>query len=510
MEQRKFDTLLRSAVGIPVIALAVFAALLLWEIQSLRSSLGKLDHTDQVVSADRELTTLTVDLETGLRGYLYTGNDEFLQPYNNAASTMDSKIAALSQLVSNKKAQQDQIDSIQSSSDKWRLLAERAIDLHRTGKENDEYEPSTEANNLQLKQLMDSIRAQHKAFIAAEMGSRDTYVRRARRFSWLTTVTCTMLAILGGGILALFTGHQMRSLNRNFKASLKIAETHEESLNEKGQLLDLAYDAIVVQSIEGTIRFWNHGAEKIYGFSKELATGHTSRALLHTVFPEPLANIEEKLLRHGRWEGELICTVQDGTRVTVASRWTLRRDDKGQATGLMEISSDITARKKSEEDLRQHEMLLRTVAEQTDIGLVVLREDRRYLYSNHAYAKTLGLSAEQIVGKSLVEVMGDSYNEIREQLDRAFAGTQVDFETQSPARSGMRNQEAARSYAINYKPLKRSGEGTRVIVVIIDTTKRKRAEEEIRTSQERLSAIISMAMDAVITFDSSQDIILFR
>ena len=40
MEQRKFDTLLRSAVGIPVIALAVFAALLLWEIQSLRSSLG--------------------------------------------------------------------------------------------------------------------------------------------------------------------------------------------------------------------------------------------------------------------------------------------------------------------------------------------------------------------------------------------------------------------------------------------------------------------------------------
>jgi PAS domain-containing protein len=106
--------------------------------------------------------------------------------------------------------------------------------------------------------------------------------------------------------------------------------------------------------------------------------------------------------------------------------------------------------------------------------------------------------------------MGDSYNEIREQLDRAFAGTQVDFETQSPARSGMRNQEAARSYAITYKPLKRSGEGTRVIVVIIDTTKRKRAEEEIRTSQERLSAIISMAMDAVITFDSSQDIILFR
>jgi PAS domain S-box-containing protein len=510
MEQRKFDSLLRSAVGIPVIALAVFAVLLLWEIQSLKSSLGKLDHSDQVISADNELMRLTVDMESGVRGYLSTGSDEFLQPYANAAPTIDPKFASLHQLVSGQGAQQIRLDTIQSCTDRWRLLAERAVHLHRTDTENGKFQPSTEANNLQLKQLMDLIRTQHEAFIATEMQLRDISARRARAYSRLALTTCAMLALMGGGILALFTRRQMRSLERNFKASLETLEAHAESLREKGQLLDLAYDAILVHNRDGTIRFWNHGAEDIYGYSRVQATGQTSQTLLHTVFPEPQADIQEKLLRDGRWEGELTRTVQDGTRVMVASRWTLWRDKDGQAFGAMEISSDITARKKSEEDLRERELLLRTVAEQTDIGLVVLREDRRYLYTNHAHAEILGLSIEQIVGKSLVEVMGDSYNKISAQLDKAFAGAQVDFETKGPTRSGTGDQNGARSYAITYKPLKRPGEGTRVIAVILDITERKQAEEALRTSQEHLSAIIRMAMDGVITLDATQHIILFN
>ena len=221
MEQRKFDSLLRSAVGIPVIALAVFAVLLLWEIQSLKSSLGKLDHSDQVISADNELMRLTVDMESGVRGYLSTGSDEFLQPYANAAPTIDPKFASLHQFVSGQSAQQIRLDAIQSCTDKWRLLAERAVHLRRTGTENGEFQPSTEANNLQMKQLMDLMRMQHEAFIATEMQLRDISARRAKAYSRLALTTCAMLALMGGGILALFTRCQMRSLERNFKASLE-------------------------------------------------------------------------------------------------------------------------------------------------------------------------------------------------------------------------------------------------------------------------------------------------
>ena len=510
MEKRKFDGLLRVAVGFPVIALALCAALLLWEIQSLKTSLVWLDHTDQVIGADHELINLTLDMETGVRGYQNTGRVEFLQPYKEAAPIIDSKFAALTQLVSDNRDQLAQLASIQSSFDEWRLLAERAIELHRTGTENGEYQPSSDADSLQLKHLMDSIRLRHRAFTAAEIRMRVLSAKRASRMSRLATITCILLALVGGGALALFIRRQIRFLGRDFKGSLDIAEAQSEVLREQAELLDLAYDTIIVRALDGTIRFWNRGAEEMYGYSSKQAIGQTSQDLLHTILPEPRDEIEEKLLRDGRWEGELIRTVRDGKRVIASARWISQRDKNGWAYGVMEIGSDITERRRNEEGLRERELLLQTVAERTEIGLVVLGEGRRYLYCNPAHAETIGLTSAEIIGKRVSDVMGDLYNQVNPQLDAAFAGEQVDFELTVPARPGSADRNSNRLYAITYKPLKSPGEGARVMVVVIDITERKRAEEALRVSEERYSAIVSMAMDGVISFDANRLIVLFN
>jgi len=510
LNQRTFDSLLVQAVGFPVIALAVFSALLLWEIQSLRSSLGRLDHTEQIISADRELIKLTLDMETGVRGYVGTANETFLQPYNEAAPVMDSKFADLDQLVSDNYAQQAQLAKIQTSFDEWRLLANQTVASRRAGRVHSEFEQSADVDSLQLKQLMDSIRAQHNSFISTEEGLRRLAAQQARGMSRIAIVTSTLLVLALGAALALFIRRQMRLLISDFKVSLDIAEAHAEELQEQAALLDLAYDTIVVRDIEGTIRFWNRGAEEMYGYSKQQATGQTSRDLLRTIFPEPPASIEEKLKRDGRWEGEIQRTRRDGLRVTVATRWLYQLDKSGQACGVMEVGSDITARKQIEQDLRERDLLLRTVAEQTDIGLVVLSEERRYLYSNPAHSEALGLTSEEIVGKRVADVMGDSYSQISRQLDKAFAGERVDFETKGLSRTGKAVSDRDRRYSITYKPFKRPGEGTRVIAVVMDITELKRATEAFRISQERLSAIIGMAMDAVITLDANQHIVQFN
>jgi len=510
MNQRTFDVLLRQAVGIPVLALAVCSALLLWEIQSLRITLGKLDHTDQVLSADGELIKISSDMESAVRGYLNTGRDEFLEPYNSEGATIDLKFAALSRLVDDDQTQRAQLGAIQSSTDRWRLLAEHAVELHRTGRENGEFQPSVWIDNLQLKQLMDSVHAQHQAFTVAELRLRNNSARRARGDSKLTVITSTIVALAGGGLLALFIWRQMRFLGRDFNASLNIAESQVEALREKAQLLDLAYDTIVVRALDGTIHFWNHGAEVMYGYSKQQATGEISHDLLHTGFSEPLDNIHEKLRQHGRWEGELERTTQDGKRVVVSCRWVQQKDRSGQPCGVMEISSDITERKEREEDLRERELLLRTVTEQTDIGLVVVSEERRYIYSNHAHTKMLGLGAADIEGLRVPEIVGQAYDQIGPWLDRAFAGEKVEFEFALPTLAGTEDGGRDRLYTITYKPLKRPWEGTRVIGVVVDITERKRAEHALRISQERFTAIVSMAMDAVLTLDASHHIVQFN
>ncbi len=81
-------------------------------------------------------------------------------------------------------------------------------------------------------------------------------------------------------------------------------ERNEQSLREQTRLLDLAHDAILTTDSEGTICFWNQGAERMYGWSVEEAIGRGWQELLQVTLPQPYAGIEEQLLSEGFWQGK--------------------------------------------------------------------------------------------------------------------------------------------------------------------------------------------------------------
>jgi len=118
---------------------------------------------------------------------------------------------------------------------------------------------------------------------------------------------------------------------------------------EQSRLLDLANDAIFVRNADDRISYWNHGAERLYGWTAEEALGSLTHELLHTRFPVPLRDMAAA----DRWEGELVQFKRDGSEITVASRWTTLRDGQGRYAGLLEINTDITARKRAEDAARR-------------------------------------------------------------------------------------------------------------------------------------------------------------
>jgi PAS domain S-box-containing protein len=125
------------------------------------------------------------------------------------------------------------------------------------------------------------------------------------------------------------------------------------NLRAHAEIFDLAHDAIIVCDLENAIIFWNQGAVEMYGWAEEEAVGKLNYALLQTEFPKPLPAIQEDLLRQGRWEGVLVHTRRDGTRVVVSSRWALKRDDQGKPAGILKINTDITEQRRTEERIRQ-------------------------------------------------------------------------------------------------------------------------------------------------------------
>ncbi len=130
----------------------------------------------------------------------------------------------------------------------------------------------------------------------------------------------------------------------------EIDPTTDEALKRQAAMLDLAHDAVLVRDVKGRIQFWNTGAEVMYGWSKEQAVGKLKQELLKPEPPRPWKQIQAELLRNGHWEGELVHVRHDGGRRVVQSRWALRKD--GPAPVVLEINSDVTDQRKSEENLR--------------------------------------------------------------------------------------------------------------------------------------------------------------
>ena len=147
--------------------------------------------------------------------------------------------------------------------------------------------------------------------------------------------------------------HELReeaeSLNTQLQLEIAARVKTTRDLGEKARLLDLTDDAIIVRDVEGRISFWNRGAEVLYGWSREEAIGETTHDLLKTESDIPMAQIAGALSTDGRWTGELIHTKRDGQRITVLARKTLDRDRKGNPAAVLQTLTDITERKKLEQ-----------------------------------------------------------------------------------------------------------------------------------------------------------------
>jgi diguanylate cyclase (GGDEF)-like protein/PAS domain S-box-containing protein len=178
----------------------------------------------------------------------------------------------------------------------------------------------------------------------------------------------------------------------------------EQALAEQAELLNLTHDAVFVRDLNGVIRFWNRGAEELYGWSREEAVGESTSALLQTGLPQPIEEIMAALLRDGHWEGELVHTRRDGSRIVVSSRWALQRDGERNAIAILQIGNDITKRKRAEEALRMSEERFRKIFDESPIGVGLSAVDGGWVHINPAFCRMLGYSQEELKAKTCRDV----------------------------------------------------------------------------------------------------------
>jgi PAS domain S-box-containing protein len=173
-------------------------------------------------------------------------------------------------------------------------------------------------------------------------------LHRSGRVVW-GLVTCSLERDTAGRALHFIV--QVQDLSRT-----KVAEAQ---VQEQAQLLDQVRDAIVVHDLQGTIRYWNMGAQRMFRFNCQQALGQTFESLMGSGAGLPAPAIAE-LLATGNWTAELDCVDADGRLIVVDRRCTVVRNAEGEATGILAIDSDVTERRRAEKEI----VLLNNVLEQ--------------------------------------------------------------------------------------------------------------------------------------------------
>lgn len=193
------------------------------------------------------------------------------------------------------------------------------------------------------------------------------------------------------------------------KAAQAQLRAKSAQVEEFAHLLDLA--PAMVRAIDGTILFWGHGLQSLYGWTADEAVGISAHSLLRTEFPRPVVEIEAELLETGDWQGEVVRTHRDGHKLLVATQWALHRDDAGEPVSVLAIDWDLTDVKRAQSMVEEREARLRSVVETAPDAIITI--DRRGIVQSFSEAAEdlFGYAAGEVIGHNVKMLMPIGYRE---------------------------------------------------------------------------------------------------
>jgi PAS domain S-box-containing protein len=209
----------------------------------------------------------------------------------------------------------------------------------------------------------------------------------------------------------------------------------ESAARELAAIVDSSADAIIGEDLDGIVRTWNRGAERIYGYSAAEMIGRSSEVLVPPGHPNELAEILDRIRGGERIENfETTRMREDWRRIEVAMTISPIRDERGAVVGAATIARDITAHKaaerKLEESSRHFELSHDLVA---TCGF-----DGYFKQLNGAWEPTLGWSHDDLLAAPFIEIIHpDDRAPIADEMTRlAREGTPIQFQIRLMTKDG--------------------------------------------------------------------------
>jgi PAS domain S-box-containing protein len=376
------DRQMLPGVAVVLLLIVAGAAIGFRNIHQLEKDQYWVVHTHVVIDSLDDLLSTIKDAETGQRGYLITGNEDYLKPYQNAATTVDAKVNSFDELTKDNPYQQEHIDRLRTVlKAKLDELAQTIALRKAQGFEASENVVSTNLGKEKmdaLRGLIGDMREEEEQLLT----DRQTTDDRAYDVAVASVSIVTLLSI--GVVIGLAV-----NVRRRISERLKVAaELHEQQEWFRITLSSIG-DAVIASDTRGCVRFLNPVAEALTGWKQAEAQGMALVDIFDIVNEQSRKKVENpttRVLREGVIVGLANHTVlisRDGTEKPIDDSAAPIRDAKGDLVGVVLVFRDVTEQRNAERALKQADRIkdefLATLSHELRNPLVPIRNAAQLL-----------------------------------------------------------------------------------------------------------------------------------
>jgi PAS domain S-box-containing protein len=332
-----------------VVLIVSVSAIYVMGVLTLQRTRHVVQHQVVIDHLQSALTTL-VDAETGQRGYLLTGDDQYLQPYHDAVERIHGEIDLLRGLAGGGELDQSDINKLVDLSNHKLRELDHTIDVRRS----DGLDAALAiVRSGEGRVTMEAIRAHIRSLADQQRAELREAHRTADRFTYYRTGSFCFMTLLNLAFLAWAYGR--------IQAEMRGQDQTEHELRRQKDLTTVTLasigDAVIVTDNTARVTFMNPVAEALTGWKLAEAERQPLTTIFRIINEQSRQTVEnpvEKVLRLGSIVGLANHTLlirRDGSEVPIDDGGAPIRDEHGQVHGVVLVFRDFTEYKEAEHKL---------------------------------------------------------------------------------------------------------------------------------------------------------------
>ena len=471
-----------------------------WAFKQIKGAAEARKHASVVINSANDVLSELLDAETGQRGFTLTGDEAFLEPYLAVRGSVNRHLEELRQLTS-VSAAQAHLTGLAPLLDAKLAEMSQVIELRRN---NDTAAALAMVRGGQGKRLMDSIRAEMKAFVQIEDGALAQHeaqfqsnMRRLFIIIAAASLFTLLLALSFAYLVYRETQHRLRhqahletqhlleiqnETNKQLKQANVTLQVSEEKL---AVTLNSIGDGVIATDAEGRVTRLNPLAAQLTGWTQAQAAGRPVNEIFHIINQEtrqPAIIPVNDTLAHGTIHGlanHTLLIALDGSECAIADSCAPICDRDGQVIGAVLVFRDVTEEYAAQQALRDNAELIQTILNTVVDGIITL-------HASGGILETLNPAAERMFGYSAAELIGQNFGLLIPELDLDQRNGSLEYYRASDEAhaSGLGREVVGRRKDGSSFPMEMAVSemwlgGQRYFTGILrDITARKRAEED--------------------------------